>query len=113
MTARLPSKTLVSALVRRVEQAGGFAMIVARGEEMGGVILCQTLDRGRFSGFFERQMDFDGNARLVRCGPADDSECLAQSDYVDRRRRSDPDLWVVELDIADAERFAAETIAAS
>ncbi|HWV11973.1 MAG TPA: DUF1491 family protein, partial [Sphingobium sp.] len=30
--------------------------------------------------------------------------------YLARRRRSDPDLWVIELDIADAERFAAETI---
>jgi len=27
-----------------------------------------------------------------------------------RRRRNDPDLWVVELDIAQAERFAAETM---
>ena len=30
--------------------------------------------------------------------------------YAERRRRSDLDLWLVELDIADAERFAAETI---
>ena len=52
MTGRLPSKTLVSALVRRVEQAGGFAMILARGEDMGGVVLVQTLEKGRFSGFF-------------------------------------------------------------
>ena len=27
-----------------------------------------------------------------------------------RRRARDPDLWVIELDIAGAERFAAETI---
>ena len=26
------------------------------------------------------------------------------------RRRSDPDLWVIELDIPEAERLAAETI---
>ncbi|PHK02659.1 hypothetical protein VF08_18145 [Nostoc linckia z8] len=26
-----------------------------------------------------------------------------------RRRAQDPDLWLIELDIADAERFAAET----
>lgn len=111
VTARLPSKILVSALVRRVEQAGGFAMIVARGEDMGGVILVQTLEKGRFSGFFERMVDLDGKAVMVRTGPADDSDSVTLLDYVDRRRRSDPDLWVVELDIADAERFAAETIA--
>jgi hypothetical protein len=110
MSARLPSKLLVSALVRRVEQAGGFAMIIARGEDMGGVILVQTLEKGRFSGFFERMTNLDGRASLMRAGPADDSDPITIMDYVDRRRRSDPDLWVVELDIADAERFAAETI---
>ncbi|WP_333929024.1 DUF1491 family protein [Sphingomonas sp. LR55] len=30
--------------------------------------------------------------------------------YWRRRRARDPDLWVVEVDIAAAERFAAETI---
>lgn len=112
MTGRLPSKTLVSALVRRVEQAGGFAMILARGEDMAGVVLVQTLEKGRFSGFFERQVDFSGQAAMVRTGPADDSDPQTLMDYVERRRRNDPDLWVVELDILDAERFAAETIAA-
>lgn len=112
MTGRLPSRTLVSALVRRVEQAGGFAMILAKGEDMGGVVLVQTLEKGRFSGFFERQVDFDGKAAMVRTGPPDGCDPLALADYIDRRRRNDPDLWVVELDILEAERFAAETIAA-
>jgi hypothetical protein len=29
-------------------------------------------------------------------------------DLIARRRRFDPDLWLIELDIASAERFAAE-----
>ena len=37
---------------------------------------------------------------------AGDEEAFRQS--LARRRRSDPDLWIVELDIASAERFAAE-----
>ena len=28
--------------------------------------------------------------------------------FLERRRKSDPDLWILELDIACAERFAAE-----
>ena len=35
---------------------------------------------------------------------------FALATYVARRRRSDPDLWIIELDIPEAERFAAETI---
>jgi hypothetical protein len=30
--------------------------------------------------------------------------------WIDRARRIDPDLWVVELDIPDAARFVAETL---
>lgn len=104
---------LVSALLRRVNQAGGFGLVLARGEDMGGIILVQTLEKGRYSGLFERMIDFDGRARLVRCGPEAGSESDAVAAYVERRRTSDPDLWVVELDIADAERFAAETMAVS
>lgn len=113
MSGRLPAKTLVSALVRRVNQSGGFASVLAHGEDMGGMILIQTLEKGKFSGFFERMTDLDGKASLVRCGPAMGSDSPTLSDYLDRRRARDPDLWVVELDIVDAERFAAETIAMS
>jgi hypothetical protein len=31
-------------------------------------------------------------------------------DYCRRRRARDPDLWVIELDSPEAERFTAETI---
>ncbi|MFT3966905.1 MAG: DUF1491 family protein [Sphingobium sp.] len=113
MSARLPAITLVSALIRRVSQAGGFATILAHGEDMGGIILVQTAERGEFSGFFERMMDLNGKASLVSCGPPAGSDSMTVTQYVERRRGSDPDIWVVELDIADAERFAAETIAAS
>lgn len=110
MPERLPAKLLVSALVRRVEQAGGFATILAKGEEMGGVILIQTSERGRFTGLYERMFDLDGRPRLSHCGPAPESEPAALSLYIDRRRAADPDLWLIELDVAEAERFAAETI---
>jgi len=30
------------------------------------------------------------------------------SSFLKRRRQFDPDLWILELDIASAERFAAE-----
>ncbi len=111
MSGRLPAKTLVNALVRRVNQAGGFASVLAHGEDMGGMILIQAIEKGKFSGFFERMTDLDGKSALARCGPGAESDSPTITDYLDRRRRYDPDLWIVELDIPDAERFAAETIA--
>jgi hypothetical protein len=108
--ARLDSKTLVSALIRRVESAGGFATVLHKGDPQGGIILVQLLERGRFGTFLERMTDLDGRQTMVPCGPKDDQQDTEISDYISRRKRSDPDLWLVELDIADGERFAAETL---
>lgn len=107
---RLTSAMLIGVLVRRAAAAGGFATILVKGDESSGVILVQAVEKGRESGLFERVPNLDGGYRLARCGPdpAEGGEALSQ--YIGRRRRSDPDLWIIELDIAEAERFAAETI---
>jgi hypothetical protein len=107
--ARLTSATLVSALIRRVDQAGGSAMVLAKGDATAGGILVLTYQKGTNPRFFERGLGPKGVPELIAAGPrepADEGEVTA---YWQRRRGSDPDLWVVELDIADAERFAAET----
>lgn len=110
MIPRVASGVLVSALIRRVHAAGGSAMVLAKGEAEAGAILVLTLERGADPGFFERGIGPDGTAALVRSGPATFDDPGAVSEYWQRRRSRDPDLWVVELDIAAAERFAAETI---
>ena len=110
MTERLASHMLASALIKRAGQAGGFAMILNKGDAVSGVILVQCLERGEKTGLFERVPDYEGGYRLLPCGPGNDSDPDAANQYMARRLRSDPDLWLIELDIADAERFAAETI---
>ncbi|QGP80315.1 DUF1491 family protein [Sphingobium sp. CAP-1] len=101
---------LVGALRRRVTAAGGFATILVKGDEISGVILVQTLEKGLESGLFERVPNLDGGYALMRCGPAPTEGLEAMAQYIARRRRSDPDLWIIELDIPEAERFAVETI---
>lgn len=101
---------LVGALRRRVDAAGGFAAIMAKGDEISGVILIQAVEKGREVGLFERVSNFSGGHALMRCGPSPEEGARAMADYVARRRKSDPDLWIIELDIPEAERFAAETI---
>jgi hypothetical protein len=105
MTGRLPTHLLVGALLRRVSEAGGIAMVRAKGEPQGGAILLLIEDRHGPTRVLERRIDFDGVATLAESVPADGAET-----YWRRRREDDPDLWVIELDIAEAERFAAETI---
>lgn len=107
---RLTSAMLVGVLVRRAAAAGGFVTVLAKGDETSGVILIQAVEKGQEIALFERMSDFSGGYVLTRCGPAAEEGAEAMAAYLDRRRRADPDLWIIELDIVDAERFAAETI---
>lgn len=110
MDERLASHMLVGALIRRAQAAGGFVMVLRKGDPTSGSILVQCTEKGRETGLFERIPDYAGGYKLVPCGPKSSGDSEEKAQYLERRRRSDPDLWLIELDIADAERFAAETI---
>lgn len=105
MIARLPTHVLVGALLRRVNDAGGIAVVRAKGDAQGGTILLLIESRSGPVRVMERTIGLDGSATLTESSPADGAET-----YWRRRRDRDRDLWVVELDIPEAERFAAETI---
>ena len=94
----------VSALLRRVAAAGGFGAVLARGDSTAGSIAAV--------------LRADGGERLVApvlamAGGYDWVEMAAGAAipaWIERARRRDPDLWVVELDIPDAARFVAEML---
>ena len=109
MTPRLTSRITVDALFRRVRAAGGFGTVLARGDDSAGAILLVCSDRGEVKALLERTIALDGDYRWTRCGPQDVEAMATRDSYIQRRRDSDPDLWLIELDIPDAERFAAET----
>ena len=106
MTARLTSAMLVSALIRRVGAEGGNAMVLTKGDATAGAILLICMEKGVVQSVRERVLDRTGAYAWIAVGPADPDERTA---YLERRRVHDSDLWLVELDIANAERFAAET----
>ena len=107
MDARLPAHVEVSGLIRAVESAGGFAMVLQKGERDAGTILVLTTQNGRNTRLWERMPQLDG-ARKFSCTREQDDENPREIDeYVGKRRRSDPDCWVIELDIENAERFVA------
>ncbi len=112
MSARLPSHLQVAAMIRSVNNAGGSAMVLARGDADAGGILVVASNKASSFNVLERGITSAGVVGLIASmgGPTDDTRLV--TDYWQRRRARDPDLWVIELDIADAERFAAETIAA-
>ena len=107
MTPRLTSAVLVSALMRRVQAEGGNAAVVVKGDATAGSILLLSCERGLAKAILERVLAADGRYRWTAVGPVP-TESADVHQYVEKRRRADPDLWLVELDIPGVERFAAE-----
>jgi hypothetical protein len=104
--ARLSSAFRVSALLKLAEMAGGFGAVLARGDSTAGAILLLIRERGQNPRFFERLLDAGGAYRWQPSGTAG----ADPDDVMTARRKRDPDLWVLELDVADSARFIAETI---
>tara|TARA_R100000908_G_scaffold63125_1_gene43479 strand:+ start:1712 stop:2047 length:336 start_codon:yes stop_codon:yes gene_type:complete len=105
--ARLPAHVEVSGLIRAVESAGGFAMVLQKGERDAGTILVLTTQNGRNTRLWERMPQLDGSRKFSCTREQDDENPREIDEYVGKRRRSDPDCWVIELDIENAERFVA------
>jgi hypothetical protein len=95
----------VAGLIRTVQAAGGFATVLNKGERDAGTILVVLAEKGVNARLFERVPDAQGG-RIWTATRAQDAENPFEfGEYLDRRCSSDPDLWIIELDIADGERF--------
>lgn len=108
MDARLPAHLEVSGLVRQVNAAGGFGVIVSKGEHDAGTILAILAHNGANFRIYERMPELDGTRRWKCTKVWNPENPIEFHDYIQRRRSQDPDLWVVELDIPNAERFIGE-----
>ncbi|MFN3943585.1 MAG: DUF1491 family protein [Allosphingosinicella sp.] len=105
---RLASNVLVGALLRRVDSQGGFGAVLAKGDPMSGAVTVILAEKGRKLRILERLLHPDGRYEWEDVLPqaAENEEEVEK--FLARRRKFDPDMWVLELDIASAERFAAE-----
>ena len=106
--ARLTSTLLVGSISRLAARDGGFVAVLAKGDPTSGSMILQLLEKGQFRGLFERFPDPKGVQRWQVTGPQTIVNTQEIEEFLARRRRVDPDLWVIELDIPDAERFVAD-----
>ncbi len=105
MDARLPAHIEASGLLRAVEAAGGFASVIARGERDAGTLLVICCEKGAQARLYERMPQRDGTRAWSQVRVQDPENPRDFWDYCDRRRDQDRDVWILELDIANAERF--------
>jgi hypothetical protein len=106
--ARLTTAIRVSALIRRVNADGGSATVLAKGDPTAGALLLLLCERGANPRLYERALSAKGRYlwQSISLNLLDNPENLAA--FIEKRRRIDPDLWVVELDVAEPERFIDE-----
>jgi len=107
MAPRLASAVLVSALLRRAQDEGGNGAVLAKGDPTAGSVTVILAEKGRKACVLERLLQPDGRYSWEESRQDVQNEEEFQN-FLDRRRKYDPDLWILELDIASAERFAAE-----
>lgn len=111
MTARLTSAILVNSLTRRAFALGGSAAVIAKGDPGAGAILLLTGEKGVVSELWERILAPSGDYIWAKNEQQIIENKEHFNDYLDRRRMRDPDLWLVELDVPNAERFTADLTA--
>jgi hypothetical protein len=105
MDDRLPSHVEVAAIIRQVEANGGFATVLRKGDPDRGAVTLILQERGEFRGILERELGPDFQYEWTFKGGGSDSLV----DWTAKKLQFDPDFWLIELDIADPERFIAET----
>ena len=99
---RVTSDLWVSALVRRVFSAGGFAAVVNRGATEAGAVF--VLARGRLGEVTlygpAPQTSYDSakpDDRFFSLLAAGDDQAVLDA-RLDREKKFDPDIWVVEIE---------------
>ncbi|MGE8132651.1 DUF1491 family protein [Novosphingobium subterraneum] len=110
--SRLPAHLEVQGMIRAVQAEGGFAMVLHKGERDGGTVLIVILENQSLGILYERMPDVDGR-RKWRISKSQVIENKQEfEDYLSRRMQQDPDVWIVELTVADRERFVRDNLSA-
>ena len=81
--------------------------MLKKGEREGGTILVVLAEKGANARVFERMPGLDGTRKWTCSRSQDTDNTLEFQEYLTRRGDQDPDLWIIELDVANGERLIA------
>jgi hypothetical protein len=110
---RLASSVQVSAFIRLAQAEGDFAAVLRKGDSVAGAIMLIGLVRGQNPVLYERFPSLDDGSPWQRANakvPQDEQDIAAAWQ---KRAERDPDLWVIELDVASPERLTRLLAAAT
>ena len=107
---RLKTDIAISALIRRAQSAGAYAVILRKGDPDAGAYLLITRNANTdLYNIYRPIRNRDGQPVWWPKGP------LSQLDldiYVNRRIDEDPDIWIVEIEDTQGRHFLIEPIEA-
>jgi GMP synthase (glutamine-hydrolysing) len=103
MEARLKSAIWIKALIRRCDLAAIPVAVRSRGDNDAGAILLKFNGGDAGCLVLAQARGRDGELLWMKAtGPTPVAEADADA-YIERQRRRDPDLWVIEIENAAAE----------
>lgn len=105
---RLATSLFASALLREVHARGGSGAVIRKGDPTSGALLLLCAEKGRVTAIYDYVLDLSGHYILATVAAQPPETVEAVEALCVKRQKFDPDLWIVELDIPNAERFIAE-----
>jgi hypothetical protein len=109
MIPRLKAGFFVRALIRRVEAAGAQAYVVKKGSEEAGAVFLK-ITRLDGSCMVLNQVTLGEESRGWARPLGESCDEAKASDYFERQKKYDPDLWIVEIEDREGRTFVDEKI---
>ena len=104
----LPTDLWVSALIRRAEQAGAFAYVLKKGDARAGAVILKITHLRARETYILRQVTAGDEVKWMKPIASHDPDAIET--YIERERRFDSDLWVVEIEDTEGRHFLTESI---
>ncbi len=105
----LSTDVWAGALIRRAELEGAYATVVKKGDARGGAVIVKAYNTdARTARLYTEATGQDGEPLWIQ-PVVSDSESELDA-YIERQRRYDPDLWVVEIEDRQGRHFLTEKV---
>ncbi len=99
----------VGALIRRAEIGGAFAAVSRKGDARAGSVLVKAVDRLAGTARLYAEA-FRGAGERVWMQPVASDQEPDLDRFIERAVRTDPDLWVVEIEDRQGRHFLTEPV---
>lgn len=107
MMTGLKTSIWVAAIIRRAEVEGAFAALSQKGDGDAGAVLVKVCTLDGNAVLYRPVRNMDGDRVWLPQGPEMEREI---DQAISKRAKTDPDLWVVEIEDKQGRHFLTEPV---